>query len=178
VDILLANLQSPTISRDLKPPILSAFGDLALACSVEFTKYIERVVQVLLAAGQIPADPDDYDMVDFVNRLRNGILDAFTGIIQGLRGDETNQAVFQFINYIEDVLTLVSAFSVDPNTSTAVKAASTGVLGDIASAYGAKFSALLTAPWVDALLESCLQSGERAAIESATFARRELSQLR
>jgi importin subunit beta-1 len=178
VEVLLLNLQSQTISRDIKPPILSAFGDLALASSAEFTKYIERVVQVLMAAGTTVADPDDYDMVDFVNKLRQGILDAFTGIIQGLRGDPNNTAIFGFGNYVEDVLQLVSQVSTDPIANDACKAASAGLIGDIASAFGAKFSAMLTAPWVAALLDSCATGNDRACIQSAAFARHELANLR
>ena len=47
--ILLASLQSPTVSRDLKPQILSAFGDIALALGDRFEKYLAHVLQVILA---------------------------------------------------------------------------------------------------------------------------------
>lgn len=31
---------------------------------------------------------NDYDMIDFVNELRESCLEAFTGIVQGLKGDD------------------------------------------------------------------------------------------
>lgn len=46
MNILLTNLQSATVSRDLKPQILSAFGDIALALGDGFEKYLSHVLQV------------------------------------------------------------------------------------------------------------------------------------
>lgn len=32
----------------------------------------------------------DFDMVDYLNELRESCLEAYTGIVQGLKGDQEN----------------------------------------------------------------------------------------
>lgn len=43
---LLTNLQSNEVHRNIKPQILSAFGDIALAIEDKFEKYMMHVLQV------------------------------------------------------------------------------------------------------------------------------------
>lgn len=75
------------VHRSVKPQILSVFGDLALAIGPEFKKYLEVVLGTLQQATQVTVDKTDFDMVDYLNELRESCLEAYTGIVQGLRGD-------------------------------------------------------------------------------------------
>ena len=75
------------VHRSVKPQILSVFGDIALAVGNEFTKYLDVVINTLQQASQARVDRSDYDMIDYLNELREGCLEAYTGIVQGLKGD-------------------------------------------------------------------------------------------
>ena len=94
----------------MKPHILSTIGDLALAIGTHFKDFLEIVFLILeqatklqeevdkVSATPLPRPPSvprplqqDYDMIDYINELRDGCLEAYTGIIQGLKGDNDKQ---------------------------------------------------------------------------------------
>lgn len=54
---LLENLQSETLSRNVKIPILSCFGDIALAIGPAFEPYLDTTMNVLRQAGAITPNP-------------------------------------------------------------------------------------------------------------------------
>ena len=80
MEVLLSNLGDNSVHRLVKPQILSVFGDMALATGPEFRKYLDHVLQTLMQASQAQVDRSD---LDYLNELREGCLEAYTGIIQG-----------------------------------------------------------------------------------------------
>jgi len=153
---LLANLRNPNINRVVKPPILSCFGDIALAISGKFEKYLSIVMNMLqqASATSIP-DLTDYDFVDYVNQLREDIFEAYTSIIQGLRTD--NKAEL-FLPHVEHVVGFVGAVWNDRTRTDAVTRGAVGVLGDLAHGLGAnpKVKAILQHEMVQTIInESC-----------------------
>jgi importin subunit beta-1 len=57
MEVLLADLQSTVLHRSVKPPILSCFGDVALAVGPAFEPFLETTMGVLQQAGAMRADP-------------------------------------------------------------------------------------------------------------------------
>ena len=72
---------------------MSTFGDIALAIGVDFRKYADVVLNALHQASGMQADPNDFDLVDYFNDLREGCLDAYTGILQGLKGNNNTTGI-------------------------------------------------------------------------------------
>jgi importin subunit beta-1 len=69
---------------------------------------------------------DDYDEIEFVNSLREGIFETFTGTIQGLRMD--NKAPL-FEPYGELLISFIEEIWDDPNRNEGATRGAIGVLG-------------------------------------------------
>lgn len=71
----------------MKPAILETFGDIAQAIGTSFSHYLPVVAQVLNQASQVTTSPDvNMEMVDYVVSLREGIMDAWGGILLSYKG--------------------------------------------------------------------------------------------
>ncbi len=83
---MLSRVQSTALANQFKPAILQCFGDIAGAIGGHFETYLAVVVQVLQQAGTVTATPEgSYEMFDYVISLREGIMDAWGGIIGAMR---------------------------------------------------------------------------------------------
>ena len=60
MSVLLENLQSETLNRNVKIPILSCFGDIALAIGSAFEPFLDTTMGVLRQAGSIMPNPVSY----------------------------------------------------------------------------------------------------------------------
>jgi len=82
-----SNMQSSTLSQTYKPAILQCFGDIAQAIGGNFETYLGVVMQVLQQASTISAGNTDknYEMIEYVLSLREGIMDAYDGIVIALK---------------------------------------------------------------------------------------------
>lgn len=70
--------------RSVKPHVISVFSDISLAIEGEFERYATIILGILKQAGEVTLSPDtdDEDLVEYINSLRNSILEAYTGILQ------------------------------------------------------------------------------------------------
>ncbi|KAJ1736007.1 karyopherin Kap95 [Coemansia biformis] len=153
ITILLQNLESDVLSRDVKPGILSCFGDIALAIGGRFETYFEVSFRVLMSACNLSAGTSsmDYDIIDYNNQLRVGIFEAFVGITQGLKADgkaqliqPQTQTIVGFMNFVYN----------DPTRSEDVTRAMIGLLGDLADSFpNGEIRDYLRADWIQALVK-------------------------
>ncbi|KAK1807368.1 karyopherin Kap95 [Friedmanniomyces endolithicus] len=132
---LLNNLRSTSLGNQFKPAILQCFGDIAQAIGGQFETYLSVVGQVLQQAAGISAQGENvgsFEMLDYIVSLREGIVDAWSGIINALRaGNNTN--LLQ--PYVESIFQLLQTVYQDPNRTEALLRSSMGVIGDISEAF-------------------------------------------
>ncbi|KAF9054219.1 armadillo-type protein [Panaeolus papilionaceus] len=150
--VLLENLQSEILNRNVKISILSCFGDIALAIGPSFEPYFETTMGVLRQAGAVEPNPLDYDLVDYVGQLREGILEAYTGILTGLKKTDK---VNLLIPHSQDMLHLVQRCLSDEERSDSLMRLSYGVIGDLADCFpNGAIKTLLLSNWVASELRS------------------------
>jgi len=166
-------LQNEFVHRSIKPPILSTFGDIALALGHLYVPYMQVSVMMLMQASTTTVDEttDDEEMIEYVNQLREGVLEGYTGIIQGLKDGGRVDSIAPYFAQIMEFLELCSSTQ---NRSYEVLGKAAGLLGDIANAFGAGLKEPLSKPFVQNLLQAAFQNGDDNTKNTCNWAREEV----
>ncbi|EFQ32711.1 hypothetical protein CGRA01v4_09353 [Colletotrichum graminicola] len=172
---LLHNLKSTALSNQFKPAILQCFGDIAGAIGGHFETYLSVIAQVLQQAATVNAGPEGpYEMYDYVISLREGIMDAWGGIIGAMKSGNKTPALQQYVPSIFQLLNMIAS---DMNRSEALMRASMGVIGDLADAYpNGELVDIFRQEWLTALIKETKTNREfqPRTIETARWAREQV----
>lgn len=164
---LLQSLQNPTLHRSVKPPVLSCFGDIALAVGAGYEKYLQVSLMMLFQAGQTRAPPDDDDLVEYVHSLRDGILEAYTGILQGLKEGGRAEVVSP---YAENIMVFLESLANESDMDESVLSKAIGCVGDVASSLGPRVRDSLAKPFVQTLFQSGQSTGDESILQTTNWA--------
>lgn len=85
LQLIVGILRSPVVSRDVKPSAITAIGEIAMAVGSGFVPYLNLIMEMLSQAGATSAQSNDMALVEFVWTMRESIVDAFIGIMNGLK---------------------------------------------------------------------------------------------
>jgi importin subunit beta-1 len=124
---LLNNLQSQLLGQQFKPAILQCFGDIAQAIGGGFEPYLQVVAQILRQAALVNAGASEaYELHEYVTSLREGIMDAWDGIIiSTILGDKTQLLA----PHVDGIFQLIHTIYNDQNRSEPLLRSSMGVVG-------------------------------------------------
>jgi importin subunit beta-1 len=178
--LLLENLSNPALHRSVKPQILSVFGDMALSIGPDFKKYLNIVLQMLVHATQVQFDPNDYDMIDYMNDLRESVLESFTGIIQGLKGmnADPHPDVALMQPHVPFIIKFIMTIALESGLSDNNIAISAGLIGDLCSAFGPPLIQLLDNDTITNLLQEGKKSGTNRTKTLSNWALKEIRKLK
>lgn len=166
--LLLKDLSSAELHRSVKPAIFSCFGDIALAISEHFEKYISYVLPMMQSASEVCAQMDytDEEMMDYGNLLRRSIFEGYSGILQGFK----NSKAELMLPYAPHLLQFIDLVAKDKQRDESVTKAAVAVLGDVADALGSNIKALFKdCSFCAELLGECLQSDDEQLKETAAW---------
>ncbi|KAK1326977.1 Transportin-1 [Acorus calamus] len=168
---LLKDLSSSQLHRSVKPPIFSCFGDIALAIGGNFEKYLMYAMPMLQSAAELSvhASGVDDEMVEYTNQLRNGILEAYSGIFQGFKNSPKTQLLMP---YAPHILQFLDSLYMEKDMDDAVSKTAIGVLGDLADTLGSNAGPLINQSVSSKdFLDECLSSDDHLIKESAQWAK-------
>lgn len=161
MEAFITNLADSAINREVKPHILSTFGDIAIAIGTHFKKYADIVLSTLQQASAAEVDKCDYDMIDYLNELREACLEAYTGIIQGLKGEDdknVNADVEVVRPFLAPIIEFIMKIGQDTERTDSLVGASCGLLGDICTTFGNQMMQAVD----NSTLTDLLQEGRRS----------------
>mmetsp|Transcript_27279 Transcript_27279/g.66454 ORF Transcript_27279/g.66454 Transcript_27279/m.66454 type:complete len:451 (-) Transcript_27279:1171-2523(-) len=107
LDILIEILQNNQINRDIKPLILSCFGDMAFTTEDFFPKYFVFIIPLFKAASsfvQFNFVRDDPDSFDCKIQLKEAILEGMSSLIQNKSTKINIGEIFEKLDWILNFL--------------------------------------------------------------------------
>ncbi|KAA0187419.1 Importin subunit beta-1 [Fasciolopsis buskii] len=193
--ILMEILQNVNANKSLRPCIISTFGDLSLALGAEFLTYLPVVMETLQQATQAEVNLADPDMVEYLNSLRTSCLEAYTGIVQGLKGDGPSFSNYVFhlltsshigstealnfvAGHVPHILSFIAHIGADSITTDELISPSCGLIGDLVSAYGANILALVEVDSIANVLQKGRRSKTTHTKNLAVWATKEIRKLK
>ena len=208
ITVVLKAMQDPALNRSIKPCMMSAVGDIALALGTDFQRYLQATMKMVYSASKatemLPNYVEDDDLVEYINELHIGVLESFTGILNGLEGDidqpgsSTVSVLLQFevgpgVNAVHGIAEFLQRLSkcvgennkYAPGNGTAeseVISSSVALIGDIARLLKEQAKPYLPNEITMPLIHECEmipqddESNYKNAQENATYAKQKLSE--
>ncbi|KAK6202673.1 armadillo-type protein [Scheffersomyces amazonensis] len=144
--ILGANLNNSDIRPELRPSILSCFGDIASSIGSNFSVYADFVIRICDVASQIEPENQSVDALEYVVSVKESVLVCYMGIVQGLSNEP--QLIYP---HVATIFAFIQRVSLDYTLATLDSAcrSATGLLGDIAAVFpNGEFKEVYAQQWV------------------------------
>ncbi|AAS51041.2 ACL187Wp [Eremothecium gossypii ATCC 10895] len=146
MNVLGSMISSQDARMELKPAVLSVFGDIASNIGDDFIPYLNQVMALCVAAQNSGPESASLDALEYNVKVQEAVLDAYVGMVAGLHSQP--DALFQ---YAGTIFQFLSSFAENPALSSEDTSArsAVGIIGDIASMFpDGRIKQLYAQTWV------------------------------
>ena len=163
---LIDILRSPVIHRSVKPNAIAAIGEIALAIGPNFVPFLQTTMEILSQAGSTSAQANDVALIEFVWTMREAIVDAFIGIMNGLKANPE-----PFRGYVGGIMHFLSGCYADEERTDQFSTSTLGLIGDFGDTYKSAVKEELMQDWVTQAIAYGRQRGaSKTARTNAAYA--------
>ncbi|KAF8821844.1 HEAT repeat-containing protein, partial [Cardiosporidium cionae] len=160
---LYNTLRDPDADRTLKPAIMIAVGDVAMAISGEFHRYLLPFMQLLTQAANTLIDMgpvENEDWIWYIADLREGVLQAYSGIVYGMKDGGKKEELRHYVNAMLELVQLVvntdAEYFSETNLSSAI-----ALTGDLVNTFESDIcDHLRRAPFMETMLAKAKSLGD------------------
>lgn len=119
-------------------------------------------------------------MVEYLNELRESVLEAYTGIIQGLKGVEQtpNRDVYHLEPHLGHIIVFIKRIAVEGDNSDSMVASAAGLIGDLCTAFGPRLLTLVDDVTITQLLAEGKRSKASRTKSLSNWAAKEIKKMR
>ncbi|SCU83307.1 LADA_0C10682g1_1 [Lachancea dasiensis] len=132
MNVLGQMISTNSAKKELKPAVLSVFGDIASNIGPDFIPYLNQVMALCVAAQNTRPENASLEALEYNVKIHESVLDAYVGTVAGLHSNPDALfpyagTLFQFIGHIADNHTL--------NSEDSTARAAVGIIGDVAAMF-------------------------------------------
>jgi len=163
-------LERKDVDRKLKPLVMTALGDLALATRGSFEPYVLGTVKLLNQAAYTrledgPVDSEEW--IDYLNQLRMSVLEGFMGLVYGLR-EANRHSILQ--DNVQHMLEFIVRLIGDKSVSEDVLRKAMDLVGDLVISYQSDLARhLKSAPFMQQLVAYAASSKDAQTQETGKW---------
>lgn len=170
---LLTKLKEESFDKNAKAQILVIFGDFALAFGPKFEPWIPMCLDMLQHASQIsPVDRNDYELVDYCIKLRESTVEAYAGILQGLKAQDgrPTAGLTQVSPRVPVMIKFLETIANDQDTTSTLLCNCCGLVGDIVEVFGQSVAHLINSDKIKELILKGKRSRSSKTADTANWA--------
>ncbi|EGF79070.1 hypothetical protein BATDEDRAFT_17183 [Batrachochytrium dendrobatidis JAM81] len=150
-------IQNPSLHRSIKPACLAVFGDMCLAIGNNFEPFLQPTMmathQLSESLNQMPTVSDAL-IYEYIYLMREGIAEAYVGIVQGLKASDRGRTAQLITPYAHQIFAFLEAATAQEDRTESVTRSILGLIGDLGELLPlGTMKPLFSAEWIPLLLK-------------------------